>query len=330
MAGMLFIFCRLLHIPFSTSAALITFFLSLTGSFLFFYFTYQQILFKRLEETIRNLKRFNKANARTGKYDFTDDTDDPIERLNEEIHQLATDREKEIEHLKRLENYRKEFLGNVSHELKTPIFNIQGYVSTLIDGGINDPSINIDYLKKADRSVDRMIHIIDDLETISQLESGSLELDLEKYDILAQCKDICEQMEISARKKNITLSAESTTGKGVKVFADKFRIRQVLANLVSNSLKYGIENGQTKIIIEPVGKTIQVAVTDNGIGIHEEHLPRIFERFYRVDKGRSREQGGTGLGLSIVKHILEAHDQTIRVSSKPGEGTTFIFTLPKS
>jgi len=174
-----------------------------------------------------------------------------------------------------------------------------------------------------------MINIIDDLETISQLETGTLSLDLEKFNVVEMTHDICKQIEIQAQKKNITLNV-TTPQKTIKVYADRFRIRQVLSNLLSNSIKYGKEDGETTIIINPEKDKVSISICDNGIGLEEKHLSRIFERFYRVDKGRSREQGGTGLGLSIVKHIIEAHHQTITASSKENEGTTFVFTLPKS
>ena len=217
----------------------------------------------------------------------------------------------------------------MSHELKTPIFNIQGYVSTLIDGGINDPSINVEYLKRADKSVDRMIQIIDDLETISQLEVGTLELDPEVYDIAQQIKDIIDALEFQASKQNIKLQLAKKYDKAILVKADKFRIRQVLVNLITNSIKYGKENGKTTISLNLFDEQVIVEVKDNGIGIDEKHLPRLFERFYRVDKGRSREQGGTGLGLAIVKHIIEGHGETIDVISKVNEGTTISFTLKR-
>ena len=307
-------------------AILVIFFFCFVLSFLFFNFFYQRIIFGRIEETLVKLRKLHTiSETRT---DFIEDISDPLERFNAEIIQLSNERQKELEHLKKLENYRKEFLGNVSHELKTPIFNIQGYVATLIDGGIHDPKINMEYLKRADKSVDRMINIIDDLETISQLETGTLSLELEKFNIIEMVNDISKQIEIQAQKKNITLNV-TTPQKVVKVYADRFRIRQVLSNLLSNSIKYGKENGETTIVINPEKDKVSVSICDNGIGLEEKHLSRIFERFYRVDKGRSREQGGTGLGLSIVKHIIEAHHQTITASSKENEGTTFVFTLPK-
>ncbi len=251
-----------------------------------------------------------------------------IDNLNQEIFAWADDRKNEIERLKKLEVYRKEFLGNVSHELKTPIFNIQGYVLTLLDGGLEDETINRDYLVRAEKSVDRMITIIDDLEAISQLETGELQLEPERFDIIALVKDVCEAQEMKATSKGIILTSEDD-GKPSFVVADRFRIRQVLTNLVVNSVKYGKEYGETKVRFYDVGENILVEVADNGLGIAAEHLPRLFERFYRVDKSRSREMGGTGLGLAIVKHIIEAHNQTINVMSTESAGTVFSFTLKK-
>ncbi len=291
---------------------------------------YQKIIYNRIEQTILRLKHFHTRREPDEVYDYTHDMADPIEQLNQEIIRIASDRQKEIEHLTKLENYRKEYLGNVSHELKTPIFNIQGYISTLIDGGIHDENINVEYLKRADKSVDRMIHIIDDLETISQLESGSLIIDNEKFDMVNLCREVMEQLELVSSKKHIKLVFDQEYKKPVKVMADKFRIRQVLVNLITNSIKYGRENGTTTVGFKTLQDKIQVSLNDNGIGIKEEHLGRLFERFYRVDKGRSREQGGTGLGLAIVKHILEAHEQQISVSSVVGDGSTFSFTLRKA
>jgi two-component system phosphate regulon sensor histidine kinase PhoR len=251
-----------------------------------------------------------------------------IDKLNTEIAAWADDRKNEIERLKKLEVYRKEFLGNVSHELKTPIFNIQGYVLTLLDGGLEDETINRDYLMRAERSIDRMITIIDDLEAISQLETGELQIEPEKFDIVALAKDVCESQEMKATGKGIILTMPGDS-KAQFVFADRFRVRQVLTNLVVNSIKYGKEYGETKIRFYDAGDNISIEVADNGLGIAKEHLPRLFERFYRVDKSRSREMGGTGLGLAIVKHILEGHNQSISVMSTEGVGTVFSFTLKK-
>lgn len=250
------------------------------------------------------------------------------QQLNYEVDKWINERKNEVEQLKKLENYRKEFLGNVSHELKTPVFNIQGYILTLLDGGLEDKSINRDYLQRAEKSIDRMISMIDDLEAITQLETGELQLEIERFELISLIKDVFESHELKSRSKGILFSLKDDLT-AVFVMADKFRIRQVLSNLIVNSVKYGKENGETQIHLYEKGEQIVVKVKDNGIGISPEHLPRLFERFYRVDKSRSRVQGGTGLGLAIVKHIIEAHGQTIKVESTPGVGTTFTFTLNK-
>jgi two-component system phosphate regulon sensor histidine kinase PhoR len=192
---------------------------------------------------------------------------------------------------------------------------------------LEDRNINLEYLKRAEKSIDRLISIIDDLETITQLEIGELNLDRETFDIAALCKEVYSSLELDAAKKGVRLELARKYDKPVNVVADKFRIRQVLLNLVGNSIKYGREQGATTISLNYLNDDVIVEVSDNGVGIDEKHLPRIFERFYRVDKGRSREQGGTGLGLAIVKHIIEAHNKSIKVESAAGSGTRFIFSL---
>lgn len=252
---------------------------------------------------------------------------DPISDIRDEVKGWAEDRKNEADRLKKLELYRKEYIGNVSHELKTPIFNIQGYILTLLDGGLEDPKVNRDYLVRAEKSVERMINIIEDLESISQLETGELVIEPERFDIVALARDVCEGQEMKAAAKGIIFSIKKD--EPVFVFADRFRIRQVLTNLVVNSVKYGKEYGETTLRFSDSNGLVKIEVSDNGIGIAPESLPRLFERFYRVDKSRSREMGGTGLGLSIVKHILEAHNQSIHVTSTAGEGSAFSFTLKK-
>lgn len=307
---------------FSWKLATSTFVTSIITSLILFFFINSLILKKvnQLSATVKSFRTHDSAPSHPyyGGYE--------VENLRKEISAWAAERKDEIERLKKLEVYRKEFLGNVSHELKTPIFNIQGYVLTLLDGGLEDESINRDYLMRAERSIDRMITIVDDLEAISQLETGELQLEPERFDIVALSKDILDAQEMKATGKGIMLSIVGDA-KPMFVWADRFRIRQVLTNLVVNSIKYGKEYGETKISFYENVDTIQIEVNDNGIGIAQEHLPRLFERFYRVDKSRSREQGGTGLGLAIVKHIIEAHNQTITATSEEGKGTTFIFTL---
>jgi two-component system phosphate regulon sensor histidine kinase PhoR len=285
-----------------------------------------QLLFKKINQLFITVKNFRSSGDHPSA--IPQYSSNEIDNLNQEILAWADDRKNEIERLKKLEVYRKEFLGNVSHELKTPIFNIQGYVLTLLDGGLEDETINRDYLMRAEKSVDRMITIIDDLEAISQLETGELQIEPERFDIAAMAKDVFEAEEMKATGKGIILAMPDEI-KPVFVFADRFRVRQVITNLVVNSVKYGKEYGETKIRFYDVGDNILIEIADNGIGIGKEHLSRLFERFYRVDKSRSREQGGTGLGLAIVKHIIEAHTQTINVMSTEGVGTVFSFTLKK-
>lgn len=252
---------------------------------------------------------------------------DAITTLNSRVENLISLKETENEYYKNLDSYRKEYLGNVSHELKTPIFNIQGYVDTLISGGLNDETINLNYLKRVEKSTERLIQIIDDLETITQLETGELILDFDVFDIAQLIKDVYFSLEIQADKKNIKLELAKKYEKPILVNADKFRIRQVLVNLITNSIKYGKENGKTITEFNYLNDDVLVEIKDNGDGIESSHLPRLFERFYRVDKGRSREQGGTGLGLSIVKHIIDAHNKSIVVESEIGKGTKFTFSL---
>lgn len=255
---------------------------------------------------------------------------DIMREVNDEVISWARNKTREIAQLKQMARYRKEFLGNVSHELKTPIFNIQGYVLTLLDGAIDDPEINKKYLKKTEKSINRMISIVEDLEAITKLESGELELNYESFSLTELIKDVFEAQELRAKEKGTTLTFASKYDKSIKVYADKERIYQLVNNLIINSINYGKENGRTTVSFMDMGDNILVEVTDDGLGIKERDIPRIFERFYRVDKSRSRDQGGTGLGLAIVKHIIEAHGQTINVRSTPGKGTSFAFTLQKA
>jgi two-component system phosphate regulon sensor histidine kinase PhoR len=297
-----------------------------TGFLILYYFYYVSVTRKInfLAEKIR--KRFlNKEIPQ--KYNLLEE-EDSLALLEEKVDFLIESREKELAHFENLDSYRKEYLGNVSHELKTPIFNIQGYIDTLLNGGLEDPTINVDYLNKAEKSIDRLINIIDDLEAITQMESGELLLDIDNFDIAYLCKDIYAALELNASKRNIKLELAKRYDKPVTVRADKFRIRQVMVNLITNSIKYGKDNGTTLITLSYMNDDVIIETSDNGDGIPAKHLPRIFERFYRIDKGRSREQGGTGLGLAIVKHIIEAHQKSIKVESDIGKGTKFTFSLP--
>jgi two-component system, OmpR family, phosphate regulon sensor histidine kinase PhoR len=251
-------------------------------------------------------------------------------KVNSNKQQTGTrSKDMEIQELKRNEKFRREFIGNISHELKTPVFNIEGYVHSLIDGGIDDDKVNMNYLKKAAVNLDRLNNILRDLDTITYLESGKSELELLCFNIWDLITDVAESLNLLAENYDIHVELNQQDKQPVFVIADKERIRQVLTNLLSNSIKYGSEGGKTEIQVAKTKDNVIIRIADNGIGISKKHLPRLFERFYRVDKSRSRNRGGTGLGLAIVKHIIEAHQQKITVQSNPGEGTTFEFTLKK-
>jgi two-component system phosphate regulon sensor histidine kinase PhoR len=252
-------------------------------------------------------------------------------KVNDDVAVWVEEQKKEVDDLKKLELYRKEFLGNVSHELKTPIFNIQGYILTLLDGAMDDTNVNRDYLEKSEKNIERMINIVQDLEIISQLEAGEIRLVPTTFDIVALIHEIFEMLEIKAQKRKITFHFHDSIDDDSEVFveADKEKIRQVLINLIENSIKYGNEGGRTKVSFYDMDENVLVEISDNGIGIDAVHIPRLFERFYRVDKSRSRNQGGSGLGLAIVKHIIESHQQTVNVRSAPGVGSTFSLTLKK-
>ena len=239
------------------------------------------------------------------------------------------EKKNEILQMKASETYRREFIGNVSHELKTPIFNIQGYILTLLDGGLYDKEVNMKYLKRTSKSVDRMINIVDDLEVITRLETEETQLEIGEFNIVELAKDVLDQLELKASESKIELSIQKEILTEF-VVGDIDKIQQVFANLMSNSIKYGKEGGRTEVRFFDMNENILIEIADDGIGISEMDLPRLFERFYRVDKNRSRKIGGTGLGLAIVKHIIEAHNQTINVRSTVDVGSTFSFILEKA
>jgi two-component system phosphate regulon sensor histidine kinase PhoR len=249
--------------------------------------------------------------------------------LTKEVKKFATDKKLEIENLKVREEYRREFMGNVSHELKTPLFTVQGYISTLVDG-VKDKEQRKKYLQRAEKGVERLIYIVEDLDMISKLEMGDLNLDFSEFNIVELIQNVFDLLEMQADKKSIILMFDRKYNKSINVFGDQEKIQQVLTNLIVNSIKYGKENGTTEVTIEDLVKNkIIVRVRDNGEGIEQHHISRLFERFFRVDKSGSRSEGGSGLGLSIVKHIIEGHKEKIYVESEFGKGSEFSFTLEK-
>ncbi len=257
-------------------------------------------------------------------------SDDILDIVNQVVIDWGKEKEEEIEELKKGADYRREFIGNLSHELKTPIFNIQGYISTLLDGGLEDENINRKFLQKTEKSINRMIALIEDLEYISKLEAGKLRLNPEKFDLNQLTKEVVDFLEMKASENNTKLIINIPQNKTINIKADKKRIRQVLINLIDNAIKYtDKEDSEVRVSFYDFHDNYLVEVSDNGVGIQEKNLLRVFERFFRTDMGRSRDKGGSGLGLAIVKHIIEAHKQTISVRSNEGEGTTFSFTLAK-
>lgn len=260
-----------------------------------------------------------------------DVTSNIIDDVEQEVSDWIDDQAQEISRLTEWQEYRRRFIGDIAHELKTPIFNIQGYLDTLIDGAVDDPKIRDKYLESAVRNVVRLNTILEGLDAISKLESGTIILEIQKFDIKVLIEEVFEDLEFKAKKKGITLEFKTGADANRMVDADRETIHQVLTNLITNSIKYGNEGGVTRVGMYDMDKNLLIEVADNGIGIPEDHLEHVFDRFYRVDKSRSRKKGGgSGLGLSIVKHIVEAHNQSVNVRSSAGMGSTFGFTLKRS
>ncbi|MEH6704433.1 MAG: ATP-binding protein [Galbibacter orientalis] len=294
-------------------------------SFFIIQYRVEKFIYKRVKKIYDDVSLLESTNFQA--QPITTD----MRTLTEEIEKFAANKKLEIETLKIREGYRKEFIGNVSHELKTPLFTVQGYILTLLDGAMDDKVIRKKYLSRASKGVERLIYIVKDLDMITKLEAGDLNLQRENFDIVELTQATFDLMEMKAHKKKITLTFDLDYKEPIMVSADKERIQQVLTNLIVNSIKYGKEGGTTEISIENLVKNkVIVRVTDNGEGIEKQNIPRLFERFYRVDKSGSRKEGGSGLGLSIVKHIIEAHKEKIYVESVFGVGSEFSFTLEKS
>ncbi len=293
-------------------------------SFLIIQYRTERFIYDRIkkiydEVSILNEDEFIRASTTTD-----------IDSLSNSVKNYVQGKRIEIKNLTERDSFRKDFLGNVSHELKTPLFTVQGYILTLIEGGINDKMIRDKYLERANKGVDRLVAIVKDLDMIAKLETEGLKMNYEVFNIIDLIQNVFDLFEMKAKKRNITLQFDKIYDYPVFVNGDKERIEQVLINLVVNSVKYGKTNGITTVGIEPYTEhQFIIKVIDNGEGIEQEHIPRLFERFYRVDQSRSREQGGSGLGLSIVKHIIEAHNETMLINSTFKEGSEFSFTMKK-
>lgn len=291
------------------------------------YATIERFIYQKVRIIYKNIHRFKSTKERAKDLRMNEDV---MEKVQQDVMDWAQERVQEISQLKEQENFRKEFIGNLAHELKTPVFNIQGYILTLLEGALEDPDHNRKFLIKAAKNVDRMAGLIDDLDVITKIEGGSLELELRQFNLTSLVVDVMDQLEQRAKRAGIEVEFVDENRRNVEVIGDAPKIEQIVTNLISNSLRYGKEGGKTEVRFYDMDEQMLVEVADDGIGMSEEHLPRIFERFYRVDKSRSRNAGGSGLGLSIVKHIIEAHGQTISVRSTQGKGSTFAFTLQKA
>ena len=337
-----FTFWTSLYITFFTSVTLFSFayfFLdvwpNLLITFLFvlvlFIFTFLVTQYRIEKFIYQRIKKIYNAVSILDSSDFkkTSITSD-IATLSRQVQKFAEDKQQQIKNLNMRESYRREFLGNISHELKTPLFTVQGYLLTLVDGAIEDKQIRLKYLNRANKGVERLLAIVKDLDLISKLESADFDLNKKPFNIIELIQDAFELLEMKAKKRNISLLLDKKYDYPVMVIGDIERIEQVLTNLLVNSIKYGKTNGTTLVSITPFEKDkMLIKVVDNGEGIQKKHQSRLFERFYRVDQSRSREQGGSGLGLSIVKHIVEAHNERIFVNSTYKKGSEFSFTIEK-
>ena len=296
------------------------------ASFLVFYIFIRVFITEKLNIIYRSIRK-GKFGDDTNKSSFSL-RDDVIEKAEEETKKWSEERINEISKLKEQEAFRREFLGNLGHELKTPVFSIQGYILTLLEGGLEDENVNRKFLERASKATDRMTLILEDLDQMSKMEADQIKLDLSSFDIKELIEEVFEAIEFKAKKKSIKLEF-SKNFDPVFVLGDRSKITQVLMNLIGNSITYGKENGRTSVRFYILNDIITIEVSDNGLGIEETDLPRLFERFYRVEKSRDRNEGGTGLGLAICKHIIELHGQTINVRSTPNVGSTFTFSLDK-
>ena len=316
----------LIYLFFEFSWLFILIFTFSTALFSFFMLQYrvEKFIYRRVKKIYDDISFLDSTSFRN--QPITTD----MATLTKQVKKFATEKKLEIEMLKDREEYRREFLGNVSHELKTPLFTVQGYISTLLDGAMEDKKIRKKYLERADKGVERLVYIVEDLDMISKLEMGDESMEMVEFDIVELTQNVMDLLEMKANNKEITLNFDSKYFRPILVFGDYEKIQQVVMNLIVNSIKYGKIGGSTEVGIEDLtNNKVIVRITDNGEGIEKQNISRLFERFYRVDKSGARSEGGSGLGLSIVKHIIEAHDEKIYVESKFGAGSEFSFTLEK-
>lgn len=309
---------------------LVVFAITFLFVYLLYYYTLQRFIYRKIKLIYKFIYQ-TKATKREEYFYENVLPQKSIEEVSEDVQKWALQKKTEIESLKANEQFRKEFLMNLAHELRTPIFSIQGHVYTLLNGALHDEAVNMKFLTNASKSIDRLVGLVDDLDEISKLESGKIPLVQEAFNIQELVKEVYDELQFKAKEKQIQLSLKKGTERPLYVYADKQKMKQVLVNLVDNAIKYGNDRGNVITgCYEVDDKNVYVEVSDNGPGISEEHMPRIFERFYRADRSRARAIGGTGLGLAIVKHIVEAHGQTVNARSKPGVGSSFGFTLEKA
>ena len=255
-------------------------------------------------------------------------TSKDIQFITKNFQEIYKERKDEIKNLKDQETFRKDFIGNLSHELKTPLFSIQGYIETLLDGGIDDKKVNLKYIKRAQKSVERLIYIIQDLDFITKFDAGVEKIKKSCFNLIETIDNVVDSLEPKFEERSLNLLFDQTEKKVLKVFGDEKKIHQVLINLITNSIKYGVDDGTIEVKLKKNDNSkVIVSIIDNGLGIPKGDLARIFERFYRVEKTRNRDEGGSGLGLSIVKHIIDAHDEKIFVQSEDGVGSNFSFSL---
>ena len=311
------------------SALLVAAVISFSASYILTFVILEFLIFREINKIYKMLGKLRKKEL-SGIAKEKSGALNPLQKMNEEIFSFATLKQKEIDELKKLEAFRREFIADVSHELKTPIFAAQGFVHTLLDGAVNDKNVRGKFLKKAAKSLDGLDELVQDLLTLSHLETGDIKMHFEQIDMRKLCDEVVEQFEEKAERKKIKVRVSADHHAKIFVFGDMKRLSQVITNLVSNAIKYSVEHGEVAITFDVGKKNVTTFIADTGEGIPANHVPRIFERFYRVDKSRSREKGGTGLGLAIVKHILDGHNTKPEVQSTVGKGSIFSFKLPRA